>query len=234
MLKSGDRTVRHLSKDYMSGEHYFISVHLENLGSVCFGPILLEPELTLSYRDETYKSFSHNGPHRNATAWSLCKRLGDRSIAAHQLHISGVFTYPRRSCIPVWSVLFVSYNHLIHIRIVFTSGTSSLRGITNLRRKPHCVSFVDLLLSNYARTDNPRSSTILTSMATKMGSTTNHNKAAFIHLTLPWHWLRQKGLYNGAPFNCLVRSSAPCIIAMFCGGRRAGDLTIQSISWTEL
>lgn len=54
MLTYGDRTSHPtIPLKETNCRETFISVHLQNFWTVRFSPLLLEPQLTLSYRDET-------------------------------------------------------------------------------------------------------------------------------------------------------------------------------------
>lgn len=99
------------------------------------------------------------------------------SLAAHfQVYLK----YLRRLSFPVLSKLPVYYKYLTHILTVFALGTAFFRSYEPLT-KAFRVAMTDLLSSKYAQTENPRCGPIQTTIATKMGLTTDHNKTLFIH-----------------------------------------------------
>lgn len=62
------------------------------------------------------------------------------------------------SMFSVLSMLPLSTNFLIHIRIVFATETVLLRGIMTLPK----ITVTDLLFSKYAHTENPQCSPVQT------------------------------------------------------------------------
>lgn len=92
-----------------------------------------------------------------------------------------VFTYLRRPCYSVLSLLSVSPIRLTNIRTLFVSETAVLRGIMNLCQKVLFESQPQICyLQN---TPQSKSSTFSQQIivSTKIGSTTNHNETIFIH-----------------------------------------------------
>lgn len=128
---------------------------------------------------------------------------------------SSVFTYLRRPCYSVLSLLSVCPIRFTNIQTVFVSGTALLHGIMDLCQKALFESQPQICY--FQNTPQRKSSTFSQKIivSTKMGSTTNHNETIFIH-TYPKYSPSNCLVYSAAPHSycCKAVTPAPCLKAL--------------------